>query len=119
MRAILLVLGWYYAERFEGMELVWPDRPPSIEEEMQWPVRPPDWWEPLVPLVESPVVVAPRDRHCVRTCLRSHDGEFSVRLRRTAVASIVLSRQGANPPLCNERIVPAWFLRAQHTARFA
>jgi hypothetical protein len=58
MRAILLVLGWYYAERFQGMELVWPDRPPSIEEEMEWPVKPPAWWEPLVPL--GPEVVAPQ-----------------------------------------------------------
>ena len=59
MRAILLILGWYYAERFQDVELVWPDRPPSIEEEMQWPVKPPAWWEPIVPLVEPPVLVAP------------------------------------------------------------
>ena len=58
MRAILLILGWYYAERFQDVELVWPDRPPSIEEEMQWPVKPPAWWEPLVPL--GPEVVAPQ-----------------------------------------------------------
>jgi hypothetical protein len=54
MRAILLILGWYYGDIFHGETFIWPGQPRTPEERMIWPEKFEARWP--VPITDPEII---------------------------------------------------------------